>query len=607
MLKQTRLMFLAALAALTMSACGGGSLGGPDEEPPPPPTGPVPESLTLLASSPQLSSDADDPSKGVTLTAIVKDQNNVVMPNVDVEFSTQDVAELTVPSPAVTDSRGRVEATVSTGGDPTNRSITVSATAGTLTRSITIQVIGTSLDISGPSATQINASTPYTAVVTDASGAGIPNVSVSLSTNPGNTLTPTSGVTNSAGQMSFTLRATVANTTISASALAITTTKSVTVSTDEFSFTQPPEGTEIGLGTSRPVQVRWFRDGRAVPDGTVVNFTATRGTLSAATATTVAGLASVSISSKEAGFSVMGATGTLSGRNVATTRTVEFVAIRADKVDVQASPANIATNESSEITAVVRDPTNNLVKNATVQFSLQDRTAGNLSASSAVTNSQGVAKVTYTASSQASATEGVVITGTVLPLRAGDPPPAQPSDTAKITVGARAVDITIGTGAEIINKDESTYQLPFTVLVSDSSGNPVPDAKFTLSYVPTRFRKGTLFGGITATCDNEDIAPQNDIMDVGEDIDNDGQLEPGRVATVPSEVPLASDGSAQFLLTYPKDRGVWVEVAITGTATVAGTSTSETRTIWLRIAEDDVENLPNESPYGVEAGCANPN
>lgn len=613
MFKQTRVLFLAAVAALAMTACGGGGIGERgDDVDGDEPTGPVAASLTLLASAPQLSSDAADPSNGVTLTGIVKDQNNVVLPGVEVVFSTSDSAELTVPTPAVTDARGRIQANVSTGGDPTNRSITVRATVSatpTLTRTITIQVMGTSLDISGPDATQINADTPYTAVVTDASGAGIPNVTVDVVTDSGNTITPARGLTNSAGQLGFTLRATRANTTITATALGLTATKAVAVSTDEFSFTanEPAAGAEIGLGASQLVRVRWFRDGRAIPDGTVVNFTATRGGLTASTATTVGGFASVSISSSESGPSVLAANGTLSGRSVATNRTIEFVAVRADRIDVQASPANIGTSQTSEITAVVRDPTNNLVKNATIDFSLEDLSGGNLSPSSAVTNSQGVAKVTYFASTQTSATEGVVITGRVRPLKPTDPTPSQDTDTASITVGARAVDITIGTGSKIIEKDESTYQLPFTVIVADSSGNPVPDAKFTLSYVATRFAKGT-FADVTATCNNEDVAPRNDILDPGEDVDNDGQLEPGRIATVPLSVALdPTDGSGQFLVTYPKDRGFFVEIAITGTATVSGTSTSETRTIPLMIKEGDEDNLPGVSPYGVVGNCADPN
>ncbi|MGH7462033.1 MAG: Ig-like domain-containing protein, partial [Longimicrobiales bacterium] len=180
MFKQTRVFLLAAVAALSVSACGGGSLGGtPDDGII---TGPVPATLTLLASTPQLSSDAATPSKGVTLTAIVKDKDNVVIPDVPVVFSTQDSAELTVPNPAATDNTGRVQATLTTGGDPQNRTITVKATAGTLSKTLTINVIGTTLEFSGPDSTQINAETPYTVLLTDAAGAGIPNITVQVTT-----------------------------------------------------------------------------------------------------------------------------------------------------------------------------------------------------------------------------------------------------------------------------------------------------------------------------------------------------------------------------------------------------------------------------------------
>lgn len=608
MSKHTRGWLFAVVAALGLSACGGGSLSGDGDGDP---DAQVPTQLALLASSLQLPSNADSPTNGVILTAVVKDADNVVVPGVAVSFSTADSAELTVASAAQTDASGRVQATLSTGGDPENRSITVRArvstgTGSTLTRSLVINVVGTRLTISGPTATQINTPTDYTAVLLDAADVGIPGVTVNVDTQTGNTITPGAGgfVTNAAGIVSFTLSATRANTSLNASALGLTTSQNVAVSTDDFSFTAPNDGQEVNIGTVRTITTRWFRGNAPVPNGTVVNFTVTRGTLSAASATTTNGLASVTITSTESGPSLISASGTLAGTPVVTGRSIEFVAVTPDKLDLQASPANIGVSQSSELTAVVRDPTNNLVKNTTVDFSLSDLSAGSLSASSAVTNGQGVAKVTYTASSQASATRGVTVTARVRSNSAI-------SNTARITVGARAVDITIGTGSEILSLNEATYQLPFTVIVADSSGNPVSDASFTLSYEPTRFFKGSIdpeTGEITyaASCNNEDVN-RNDILDVSEDLDADGELEPGRVATVPTTVDLDPDsGSGRFLLTYPKDRGLWVEVRIIGTATVAGSSATETRTLILPIADGDEDNLPAESPYGVSADCADP-
>ncbi|NGY04169.1 Ig-like domain-containing protein [Solimonas terrae] len=592
---------VAIFAVLALTACGGGAeLGDGSGSTTGSTTGgstePDVATLTLLASAPQLSSNASAVASGVTLTAIVKDANNNVVPGVTVQFGTPDSAEINVSNPATTDTNGRATAVVTTGGDPQNRTIHVTATAGSLHTVSNIDVVGTSLSISGSSSTQISVDTPYTVLLTDSAGNGIAGKTISVTTDSGNTVTPVAPVTNAAGQVTVTLNATKASSTLTATALGLTATKAVTVSTDQFTFTSPAAATEVNLGASKAVKLRWLRSGTAVPDGTVIDFTATRGTLLAASATTTGGVATVNIKSSEAGFSEITASSAAFSKPSASLA-IEFVATTPNMLDVQASPAVLATNQTSEISAIVRDPDNNLVKNATVDFSLSDLTGGVLSSASAVTNSQGLAKVTYTATSQASASQNVVVTGKVRGTSI--------TDTAMLTVGARAVSITLGTGADITSKNISTYQDPWTVLINDSAGNPVTDAEFTLSIIPLEFRKGTRSGSVLE-CDNEDVN-LNDIIEPGEDKDGDGILEPGRVATVPSTVTLDSDGTGQFFVTYPKEFGEFVKVKIVGVAHVAGTETTESRAFWLRIAETDAPHLPDESPYGTVLDCADPN
>lgn len=594
----------AALTAFVLSACGGGAefggttggtlggtTGGTTGDP-----GPTVASLTLLASAPQLASDAAAVSSGVELTAITKDAANNVVPGIQVQFGTTDSAEIVVTNPAVTDETGRVTAVLTTGGDPENRSITVTATAGALSRTVTVLVVGSTLSISGVDNTQINVPTEYTALLTDASGDGIPNRTVVLETNPGNTLSATTLTTNSAGQVVVELTATQAETQLTATALGLTTTKEIAVSTDQFSFTEPSPSSEVNIDQDQPIRIQWLQNNAPVADGQVINFSATRGVLSDTTATTTNGVASVSFRSPESGFSTIVASSNALTKPSSRV-TVEFVATDPARISVQVSPSTISATQSADITAVVRDENNNLVKNATVDFTLTDSTGGRLSSPTAVTNSQGVATITYLASTSVSATQSVVITGT---LRGSQP---TVSDSASLTVGGRAVRISIGTGSEIILKDESTYQLPFTVIVSDSAGNPVSDATFRLAVFPLYYLEG-FFGDFRASCPNEDIN-NNDINDPGEDTNNNGVLDPGRVASVPATVPLdPEDGSGQFLLTYPKDRGFFVGVRIVGTATVAGTEATEKRDILLTIAEDDADNLPGISPYGTDGDCA---
>lgn len=610
----------AGLFSLSLAACGsGGGFNSDDDDGGGGVTGPVPATLTLLASAPQLSSSADSASEGVVLTAIIRDAGNTLIPNSQVSFSTSDSGAL---EPTTFDANGRAQTTLTTGGDAQNRSVRVQATAGSLTQSAVIAVVGTTLNVTGPEATQINVPTEFTVTLTDSAGGGIANQAVSLQTNAGNTLSANSLPTDSTGTVSFTLTATEATSFVRASALGLTSEKAVRVSTDEFSFITPTSsGTDpvpVNIGQTQTVRVQWRRNNAPVPDGTQITFSATRGVFdNGETSITVpvsggSGQASAQISSAVAGPStVVASSGAFSTETSARIALV-FVATTPNKIDVQAQPRVIATNESSQITAIVRDKNNNLVRGKTVEFSLVDPTNGSLSAPTAVTNDQGLARIAYSATSQSSASNGVQVTGRVRNFPSIE-------DTALITVGGSAVNIVIGTGAEIIDLDESAYQMPFTVEVTDSAGNPVSDADFTLSVQPLAYRKGT-FDNFTATCPNEDV-DLDDIYTVEKDTNNNGVLDPGRVASIPRTVTLnPATGTGQARLTYPKDHGWFVFVRIIGVVSASGTETTETRDVLLTVAEDDVDNLPGISPYGVDGdgdntpfdgttdrGCGTPN
>lgn len=589
------------LVAVLLAACsGGGSIsdqgsGGSSSGG----TSVTAAKLTLLASAPQLSSSASEVGDGVTLTAILKDVNNNVVPGVSVLFSTPDSAEINVSNPAVSDGNGRVTAILTTGGDPRNRTVTVTASAAgpsgsPIAVSVPVQIVGTTLSISGADSTQLNVDTPYTVLLADSEGAAIVGAAVTVSTDAENTVTPASAQTNSAGQAVFQLQARKAATTLNVTSLGLTTSKTIAVSTDSFSITAPAANAEIRIDVPQEISTRWFQGGNPVPDGTRINFSATRGVVTPASQVTSGGVARVSIQSSQAGFTTLVASSDALSKPSATLP-MEFIAVTPSQIAVQASPAVIATNQSSEISAVVRDVNENLVKNAVIEFALSDSSSGNISSATAVTNSQGLAKVTYTASSQSGATRGVVIGGKVRGTGI--------QGSANVTVGGRAVGITIGTGAEIGDKDESTYQLAFTVLITDSSGNPVPDAKFTLSVRSLLFYKGTRAERVPADgCPNEDV-DLNAILEGSEDTNLNGQIDPGPVSSVPTTVDIDVDGAGQFLLTYPKDFGNFVKVRIIGVATVAGTDTTESRDIELPIAEADAPFLPFNSPYGESAAC----
>ncbi len=162
---------------------------------------------------------------------------------------------------------------------------------------------------------------------------------------------------------------------------------------------------------------------------------------------------------------------------------IEFVANLPTQVDVQPSVFTLATSQTSNIVAVVRDVSGNLVKNRTVVFTLNDVSGGTLSVGSAVTDSQGRAQTVYTAGSTTSANEGVKITAAVQGTAI--------SKTVSLTVARREVFIVIGTGNEIDRAEHlAQYHIEYIVQVTDSNGNGVANVRFRFASCLDAYFKG---------------------------------------------------------------------------------------------------------------------
>ena len=581
----------------------------------PPPTGGVPpvdvSSLSVLTSSPNIPSDGALPA---TITALVRDANNNVVEGVPVLFGA-DSGGLAVTEP-MTNPSGFATAELSTAGDPANRTISVTAEAGGLVGTVAVDVVGTQLVISGPSSLVQNDMATYTIVLSNAAGDGIPSQTVDVSSANGNTLAAATLTTDAAGQAQVEVTASAAgDDTLTATALGIDTTLALNVSNDSFSFVVPDQDTEIVLNDLQTVTVTWQVAGVPQPNE-AISFSTTRGVLTALTDNTNAlGEATVAISSANAGPAVVTAT---TPDGTATLLSLEFVATVADTIEVQADPFTIAPNEQSAITAIVRDPLNNLVKNKTIVFVLDDVTGGVLSVASAVTDSQGRAQTFYTASNSTSASEGVVVTATVQ-----DTPAV--FDSAALTVAQREVFISMGTGNEIFEPNSAQYRKEFLVIVTDADGNGVEGVNVQLSILSDFYRKGfwalPLTGGwiqqITTpieNCPDEDIN-RNGVLDMGEDLNNSGLIEAGNVATVTVQAggggTLITDANGLGLVDviYAQDFAQWVFVALQARTDVQGTEFTETNRFWLDIAANDVNNRdatpPGQpSPYGVSMLCS---
>jgi hypothetical protein len=581
------------------------------------------QTISVITSLPQIPSDGTKPA---TITALVRNAQNQFVSGVAVVF-TSTSGGLTVTQ-GTTDASGAATATLTSAGDQTNRTITVTATAGSESATVPVQVIGTTLTLTGPASLVQGSQGTYSVTLTDAGANGIANKVVTLTSAKGNTLSATSITTNASGQNTFVVTAVNGGTdTITASVLSLKATESVAVSTQKFAFTAPAAANSpVNIGATSTVKVVWTAAG--VPQvGQTVTFSATRGTLSATTATIDStGTASVNISSTTAGPSLISATGT----GVSAQASIEFVATTPSAVAVQASPATIAAQGQSTITATVRDANDNLVEGQVVNFTItQDSTGGSLSVASATTNVQGQASTVYTASTATSATNGIVVSATVSGTSV--------TSTASLTVGGQSVNLSLGTGNVVgagPNKD-TQYSYPFSVQAIDAAGAGVDNVTVSFAVTSLAYAKGSqtynsppgewqpnystaptdpdafLVKGFVG-CLSEDVSG-NGILTSGEDYNTNGKLDPGLVvSTDVGSATTANGGTASVNLIYPKDHAYWVVVKLTATATVSGNqSSTSTSFLLLGLATDYTSQTvipPGEySPYGTASTCLDPN
>ncbi len=603
-----------ALVAVVLAACGSsdGTIVGSPGTPGTPGGTPDIGSLTLITSSPQMPSDG---SASVTITALVRDANNNVMAGVPIVMST-DSGSLSVPSPAVTDSSGQLAATLTNASNPMNRTITISATADTVTDTVTVDVFGTTLALTGPSSLPLGDVGTYNAVLKDAGGNGISGQTIDISSSTGNAISTNPLTTGISGQASFMLTANAGGVDdLTATGMGLTAIRSVTVSSDQFAFTTPDAGTEIPLNTPQTVTVQWLVNNAPVTNGSVVNFSSTRGTVSASTALTNGGLATITVTATNAGPAVITAT---NSDGTSTQRTVEFVATTPTELDLQANPFTVGPQEQSSITAIVRDAAGNLVKNQVVDFTLNDVTGGSLSVAQDTTDSQGRASTFYTASSTTSASGGVHVTATVQGTGV--------TDTVNLTVAQREVFISIGTGNEIFEPNSAQYRVEYIVQVTDAQGNGVSGVTVQLNVLSLEYYKGfrqwngttwaTIYTvAVPPGCPDEDVN-RNGVLDLpGEDLNGNGQIEAGNIAAAAVQgvgggtMVTDQNGFGIVDIYYPQEYAQYVKVRLEATATVQGTEFAEGSTFVLTGAATDFSNENTAppgpiSPFGSSATCA---
>lgn len=585
--------------------------------------------ITLLVSNPQLGSN---PSDSVDVTAIVKDDSNNLISGAEVTF-TASSGDLSIVN-SVTGETGQATASLSTGSDASLRTITITASSGLASQTVEIEVIGTQLTIGGEDSLVFGDTATLAIFLKDSEGAALAGQTITVTSTLGNSLSSANSfVTDSAGSLRVSLTGDVAGSdTITATALGVTASFTVVVSSDQFQVTTE---TDIEIDTCSVITASWSSNGVAQV-GQTVDFSVTRGTLyTDAACTTVgntaltngSGVATVYMTSSAAGPTVVTAEGVISSDTVTASKETEFVAVTPSTLVLQVDQTTIGPNETALFTATVRDANNNLVKNVPVRFSIvQDTTGGSIEAPPTdTTDSLGRASTIYTATDAASATNGVIIRAQV-----DDDNFPGISDQLALTVGQKALFISIGLANTLETETAASYALPGVVFVTDSGGNPIEAADVVLKTKVTFYDKGTrqFTGAWTAissittsavtlnlSCANEDGLtgnPNYDFngnLDPGEDFNNNGTLESENPTTVDKAAITNSSGFSEFRVRYPKDYASWTQVELTATASVAGTESSTTQEFILPVLSDDVKDADKSppgpvSPFGFAASCA---
>jgi hypothetical protein len=651
--------FIVALA-LFLSACGGGGSNTTTTPTTPVTVTPTAAAINLSAT---LTSVASDNSTSTVITATVVDAANAAVSGVTITFSA-DSGFLSLGT-AVSDSTGKAQVTFSSGSsNPTTRTATITATASAKTSQIPIRISGASLTVTASATTLVvgGSASTLTATLKNASGAALPNQTVTISASGSGsvTLAPTTGATDANGLFVATATGLTAGTvTVAITAAGETRTVALTVSGPSLAFqiTAPsadPTANAATIGSGVTVTVQ------APAPTTSVTFVSTLGTWDATgsgviTKAVTGGTVSAILVSNLSGVANIQVFDSARQATLTSSRVVSYTAasVNAFKVTLQSTPSVVApslggNSSLSSLIASVTDASGNPVGGASVAFSILNPTGGGETINPAViltssvassTTTLGQASTTFTAGSLPSGAAGVKVRARIVGTSIATNSLPSGND-ATIVIGGTAGSVTIGLSTVIADAGSSTiYQLPMSVLVADSNGNPVANTVVSLSTWPIAFNVGgdvcaplvTPPGATTPVSTqpgtfyfNEDLN-ENVVRDPSEvtaarsfypaladgtrvtssSFPVAGQLTPPNSAagTLPATVTTDASGVATFTLTYTKSNSAYIVDRIRARTLVQGTETLGELQFQLRVLVSDLGTPGtsschlNPSPY----------
>jgi hypothetical protein len=569
---------------------------------------------TVNISASPLSVRTDD-TETSTVTVTVLNASNGIMSGEEVSF--QAVGGVLVgTNPALTGADGKATISFRSGTNKTNSAATITATAGTISNKVSIQVIGSTLAFSPsttPVALAVGQKETLTVTAKDAAGNAVPAQTITfVDAGVGDvTISPATAITGIDGRAIVEVTgASLGAATLTITGLGATTTKVYEVSglvgAEFFRITTPASEVSSGsLNTGFEVTVS------APAPTTQVLFATTLGTWSISQqniqiVTVSAGIATAQLTSTLAGIATISASDKTQP-SITDSATISFSAnaATASKIVLQADPTVVATTVSNDapqkvnLLAIVRNADDQVVGGAPVSFRIQNSTGGGefISPPVVYTDAQGRAEATFT-SGILSSSEGVTVTAALV-----DMPTVESS--AIITIGGEPGSIALGRATVISALNATAYKLPMSALVSDGKGGPAAGVPISLTVWPVCY-----YASDFVFYPNEDLNEDVQLQD-GEDLNNDILLTPpaSTAGNIIPSPPISTDASglANFDLIYLK-ANYNTYVRVKATANVSGTETTSTMYFHLPVLESDLKYLPNPTlPPGPSIGtCPQP-
>jgi hypothetical protein len=524
-LSRPALLLIFFILFCCLSGCGGSIDTGTT------PTTPSAASLSISASSPTVPSNE---SATTTITVRALDSSSGLLSGINI-IMTADVGVLGSSS-IITDSTGKATVTFESGPGAVDRTATITATSGTASAMIPIQITGSTVTMT-PSSAGLDDSGSSSVTLTvrpkNSGGSAVSGATVTMSqTGAGRvTFNPSSGPTVS-GVFTTTVTGTSAGAvTVIASALGETATSSITISavTDTFTIDQQTlDGIIIANNTTSAMKINTpafpytphsLNIRVHAPTGiSQVRFVTSigvwdGGSSKVVTKTVAGNAADATLTSTQTGVAGVQI---FDADNPATSDTLTVaMSSGADptKIMLQASKNNIkvsggSTIDYSTLTATVSDASNNPLPNWPVAFSIVPGTGTSggetitpvVAMTTALPSgdlSIGQARASFTSGSMPSGGNGVQIRASVV----GSPTVVETEpigvnltdsgNDAAIVIGGVAGSIAFGQATVIsVDSTKANYVWPMSILVSDSNGNALSGAVVSLSLWPIAWSTG---------------------------------------------------------------------------------------------------------------------